>query len=72
MNKKVFKKYLCQKDNARYEIDEDLVGWYLIAYPDLHTTQSSEDYLLDSLDDAFVEAEYRYNISRTLWKEHKN
>lgn len=51
-----------------YEIKEDLVGWYLIKY---EQRRSSQDYPLDSLEDAFNEAEDRFQIPKKLWKEEK-
>lgn len=56
MNSKKFKKYRYEKDNLSFEIEEDLVGWYLFVYRDQNSHKAFEDYLLDSMEAAFFEA----------------
>lgn len=62
------KTYWCKKDNNLFVIEEDAIGWYLIVYPNSNKTSSSEDYLLDTLDEAFLEAKSRFKISKELWQ----
>jgi hypothetical protein len=69
MNERKFRNYWCQKDGARYEIDEDLVGWYLIYYKDQNSKKSSEDYLCNSLEEAFTKAQRRYDVPREAWQK---
>lgn len=61
-----FKRFEYQKDDAFYVIDEDIVGWYLITY---NNKKTSEDYLYGSLQEAFLEAQERFNIPKEYWKE---
>jgi len=68
MNSKKLRQFTCTKGDSFYKIEEDLVGWYLIKY---EAHQSSQDYLLDSLEDAFDEAEDRFEIPKKLWKEEQ-
>ncbi|MBS0620997.1 MAG: hypothetical protein JSS61_06025 [Verrucomicrobia bacterium] len=67
MNKKSFKKYEYKSDGFIYLIEEDLVGWYLIAYD--VDGGSYQDYLVDSLQEALFEAESRFNIPSSKWVE---
>ncbi|MCI0382580.1 MAG: hypothetical protein L0207_05990, partial [Chlamydiae bacterium] len=69
MDSKRVKKYWYQKDNSSYVIEKDLVGWYLIIYNDRNANRSSEDYLFDTLEDAFFEAKEKFNIPKSSWKE---
>ena len=66
MSNKNWRKYQCQKDGVSYLIEEDLVGWYLIVY---QNNRSSQDCLLDTLEDAFLKAEQKFAIPRILWHE---
>lgn len=66
MNDENFEKYLLKKNGVIYAIEEDLVGWYLIVYKD---NTSSMDFLFDTLEDAFFEAEERFGIKKTEWKK---
>lgn len=63
-----FKKFKCIKNNNQYVIQEDLAGWYLIVYRSKHTEVSSKDFLLDSLEDAMLEAEEEFGISLNNWQ----
>ena len=69
MNNKKLKKYLCQKGDSSYVIEEDLVGWYLIVYKNDSSDRSSEDHLFDTFEDALFEAEDRFGIQKSNWKE---
>lgn len=69
MNNKRFKKFEYRENDTYYVIEEDLVGWYLIIYTDKNTDESSEDHLLDTLEDAMLEAEERFSIPKNSWKE---
>jgi hypothetical protein len=46
---------------------DENVGFYLVVYP-LDSNKSIADYLCDSLDEAFLEAESRYKIKRTEFR----
>lgn len=67
MNNGNFKKFECKKNDIYYVIEEDLVGWYLIAYN--NKNESSKDYLFDTLEDAMFEAEDKFSIHKNSWKE---
>ena len=69
MNNKKFKKFEYKGNNAYYVIEEDFVGWYLIVYKEKNSYESSEDHLLDTLEDAMREADERFNIPEKSWKE---
>jgi len=58
-----------QSSSSSYRIEKDVVGWYLIVYARKDLEKSSADYLLNTLEDAFIEAENRFNISRNDWQE---
>lgn len=62
-----FKKYQFQNEERKLIIEEDNVGWYLIIYTPPNNNQSSADYLLDSLEDAFEEAKDRFGVSPSQW-----
>lgn len=64
-----FRKYFFQKGNTSYIIEEDLVGWYLLVYDKEKAERPLKDYLLDSLEEAFFEAQDRFDIPRDSWKE---
>lgn len=69
MNNNRFKKFEYRENDTYYVIEEDLVGWYLIVYEDKNTDESSGDHLLDTLEDAMLEAEERFGIPKNSWKE---
>lgn len=53
------------KTNVRLVIERDeRVGYYLYVYP-INSTICIADYLCDDLDQAFIEAEERYQVSRS-------
>ncbi len=62
-------KYLYKNDSLKLVIEEDLVGFYLIVYNDPQSEISSEDYLVDSLEEAFQEAKEKFGISSKQWKQ---
>lgn len=62
-------KYLYKSNNLKLLIEEDLVGFYLIIYPDPHSEKSSEDYLFDSLEDVLRVAESKFGISKKQWTQ---
>lgn len=62
-----FTKYLFLTHFLKLVIEEDLVGYYLIVYKDPTSTVSDEDYLLDTLEDAFQEAQERFGVSKIQW-----
>jgi hypothetical protein len=69
MNSKEFKKLCCQKNGAFYEIEEDLVGWYLFVSFTENPKKPSADFLFDTLEDALSEAQKKFNIPVNQWKE---
>ncbi len=72
MTRKKFKKYLFQKGDSFYVVEEDLVGWYLIVFKKHNAAKSSEDFLLDTFEDALIEAKDRFDISRHGWVSDEN
>lgn len=64
----IYLKYLYIDDNIKLIIEEDIVGFYLIVFKNPISQKSNEDYLVDSLDDAFKEAKDRFGILRNQWK----
>ena len=68
MNNKKIKKFFCQKNGVSYEVQEDLVGWYLYVFSKQSHEISSEDFLFDTLEDALSEAKKRFNIPIDQWE----
>lgn len=62
-------KYFYKSNSLKLVIEEDIVGFYLIVYNDSQLEKSSEDFLVDSLEDAFQEAEERFGVSCKQWKQ---
>jgi len=60
-------KYIYKSDFLKLIIEEDDVGFYLIIYNDPQSEKSSEDYLVDSLEEAFAEAEEKFGVSSSQW-----
>ena len=60
-------KYLYKNDFIKLVIEEDIVGFYFIVYKNPESEKSNEDYLIDSLDDAFLEAQDKFGISKEQW-----
>jgi hypothetical protein len=70
MTEQSFKKYLYKKDHNSFLLQEDIIGWYLVVYRRQdQLTQSSEDYLFDTLEDALKQAEDQFHIPQSAWKE---
>ena len=63
------KKFQYIDEKIKLIIEEDIVGFYLIFYPNPNTDKSEKDFLLDNLEDAFDCAKKRYGISKQEWKE---
>ena len=63
-----FSKYLYESSLLKIVIEEDTVGFYLIIYRDPLSEKSDEDYLFDSLEDAFREAKDKFGIARNQWR----
>lgn len=61
-------KYIYKSDLLKLVIEEDIVGYYLIVYDDPKSEKSSEDYLVDSIEEAFQEAKDKFGISRSQWR----
>lgn len=60
-------KYLYKSDTLKLIIEEDVIGFYLIVYKDLQSKKSSEDYLVDSLEEVFQEAKEKFGVSSKQW-----
>lgn len=60
-------KYICASDSLKLIIEEDVVGFYLIVFKDPKSDKSNEDYLVDSLEEAFQEAKDKFGISNEQW-----
>ena len=63
------KKYQYKGNNIRLVVEEDCVGFYLIFYPNVNSSWSEKDYLLDTLDDAFDFAKDEYGVHKHDWIE---
>lgn len=59
--------YIYIKNSLKMIIEEDLIGFYLIIYNDPQSLESDEDYLLDSLKEAFDLAEERFSVVKSQW-----
>ena len=61
-----------QKENIRLVIEHDeAVGYYLYVYP-IGSNVSIADYLCDDIDEAFLEAEKRYHVTKEKFIECKS
>lgn len=61
-------KYLYKSNSLKLVIEEDIIGFYLIVYNDPNSEKSSEDYLVDSLGEAFQKAKEKFDVSSQQWK----
>ncbi len=64
-------KFVYKNNYLKLIIEEDIVGVYLIVYKDPQSEKSSEDYLIDSLDEAFQEAQEKFGVSKKQWMLQK-
>jgi hypothetical protein len=64
-----YKKYIFRGEDKNLIIEEDKIGWYLIVYHKDDFEKSEEDYLIDSLEDAYKEAEERFGVLKNQWEE---
>ena len=64
-------KYFYRDENLKLIIEEDAVGYYLIVYKNPDSIKSSEDYLVDSLEEAFQEADEKFGVSKSQWIKRK-
>lgn len=62
-------KYFYKNDNIKLIIEEDGIGFYLIVYKNPSSLQSTEDYLLDTLQEAFQQAQEKFGIPQAKWKK---
>ncbi|MFT5319416.1 MAG: hypothetical protein ACI8RA_002690 [Chlamydiales bacterium] len=62
-------KYIFQNDDIRLVIEEDIVGWYLFVYRDGNMNTPAADYLQDTLNDVFEEAEEMFGVQHNQWKK---
>lgn len=60
-------KYTYRNEKLKLIIEEDLVGCYLIVYYNTDAQKSREDYLVESLDEAFQDANEKFGVSREEW-----
>jgi hypothetical protein len=61
-------RFLYKGNTLKLIIQEDSIGYYLIVYDDPYSEKSSEDYLVNSLDEAFAEAQEKFGVSRKQWR----
>ena len=61
-------KFQYKSDLLKIVIEEDFVGFYLTVYENPNSLNSNKDYLFDSLEDAFNEAEEKFSVRRDEWK----
>lgn len=66
-----YQKYFYRSDFIKLIIEEDVVGYYLIVYYNPNSIESNEDYLVDSLEEAFKEAEERFGVLSQQWELQK-
>ena len=67
-----YKELFCSGEENSFAIKEDTVGWYLIVYDSINSIESdvsTEDYLLDTLEDAFEMAYKKFGVYKSAWKE---
>ena len=62
------RKLFYETKDAFYELDEDVVGWYLIVYKDKSKNLSIEDHLFDSYENALQVAKEDFNIPEDKWR----
>jgi len=60
-------KYVFQNDKIQLVIKEDVVGWYLFVYKKENTEVPIADYLQDTLEDIFEEAEEMFGVHVNDW-----
>lgn len=60
-------KFSYKNNFLKLVIEEDVIGYYLIVYEDPYSIVSKEDYLVDSLDEAFKEAKEKFGVSKDQW-----
>ena len=48
-------------------IEKDVLGFYLIVYNDPNAEISNEDYLFDSLEEAFLESKEKFGVAIDQW-----
>lgn len=61
-------KYSFISSDLKLIIEEDIIGYYLIVYKDIFSEVSTEDYLLDSLEEAFRVAQEKFGVQAKNWK----
>lgn len=57
-----------KKKETNLLIEEDSIGYYLYVFDPFDPRDCTQDYLLDSLADAFKEAEKRFGVKEAEWK----
>lgn len=70
-NSNCMTKFYYKDKDLKFLIDEDVIGYYLIIYKDPNSEISSQDYVFDSLEDAFQEAEEKFGVKKELWMHYK-
>ena len=63
-------KFTYKSDSLKLVIEEDAIGYYLIVYDDPQSEKSSEDYLVDSLEEAFQEAKEKFGVLSKQWMQN--
>lgn len=62
-------KYIYEDNFLKVLIEEDSVGFYLIVYKNPSSEKSTNDYLCDTLDEAFQKAKNQFGITKDQWRE---
>lgn len=65
-------KYVYKSELIKLVIEEDVVGFYLIVYRNPRSEKSNEDYLVDTLEEAFQQAKENFGISIEQWDLQKS
>ena len=60
-------RYTYEDEKLRLIIEEDVVGYYLVVFDKNNSSTSVADYLLDTLEEAFVFADNKFKVSRSQW-----
>lgn len=67
-----YEKYTSENDICKLIIEEDAIGACLIIFEKPELNKSTSDYLLDTLEEAFQEAYFRFGITKDQWTKQKS
>ena len=65
----VYKKYIYKGKNIKLILEEDIkdIGWYLIIYDNPNSNISIADYVYDTEEIAFKNAEKKFGVKKNQW-----